>query len=91
MTTAGNDERLGLETEAETEAAAETEGREAAAEAAADERLGREADERLGREAAAEAAAEARCAAICGDTHTPLSFALADMRAATFIASPYRQ
>ena len=38
-----------------------------------------------------EAAAEARCAAICGDTHTPLSFALADMRAATFIESPYRQ
>ena len=38
-----------------------------------------------------EAEAEARCAAICGDTHTPLSVAFADMRAATFIESPYRQ
>ena len=49
-------------------------------------RRGRETEtERL------EAAAEARCAAICGDTHTPLSFAFADIRAATFIESPYRQ
>ena len=53
-------------------------------------------DDRRGTETAAEtehleAAAEARCAAICGDTHKPLSFAFADIRAATFIESPYRQ
>ncbi len=77
-------ERLRLRLEAAAEAQTHLE-------AAADLEAETEADLEAEAQTHLEAEAEARCAAICGDTHTPLSFALADMRAATFIESPYRQ